>query len=1019
MSALGNGHVLMTNSPKLTEENSFSSERKLTNKGKKLWPDEINKLNYEDNLNDYQNIYNSNHIDFTGKEEENINRDDLFNFTKENSKNSWNINQIKEVTEKEEFSWVDSTVENKTPRKEEYTLNNEMLQKEMINDLEENSLDNSFDKENSKNRSISEISKNSKSLNSEKYTSNTSSEEIEFDNNYQLDSIISEPTVELKNSVVDNAQKLFKQVDSRSYLESMNKLSDVSQNKQSEISSKEKQNCMFVTNEEEGSQFDLDPLEIKLFKKNKKKESVKLVNKNKLYEPILNEEISSSLNLKLDDISDEIEQKRIITENIANNTCSSLNLEEVFEDINDSMRNFESFSQKTDKLGDTQKLFDVEIENEETCSMFLKQKNPEMEVRYSEGYLRPFKQEEPIPASYTTEKQNTERISQEESKSSKSDEEKEDSGLESLKELSVNEKLKRLIEKDKKKEQRNDAGFKDDLMQSSTGGNPKHNLKIEKEKQMALESQNLLQKIKTRTKEKKKNLLDFRRTKSPRNIRSSRKKIFPEEVNFWEINENFSKTTNFIDEEITHKEKIVLAKDRTRMRYSIKSFNDLNFKKSGRRSSKRNKVNQSLTDLINLKKKEAQLNVLENRTEFSKSQSKCSMKSQNILSMNDSLKLSEAYELTKNFPSKSMRNALKDYTKKSPTKIFKKLNLKGSGYNVLSSYTISPSSSGKKNINEESFSKEKLKFTQSPTLDNSLTKSKRINFSRKRITSKVFDRLSQPKGSLVVLKNSMGIKGLLSKAENQEMLSHDDVILSSFQGTKDIENKGIIFDSSLIKFDKLNENFMKLDIQNKKSSENLKVSSSEKVFSEEKYPLKVKNTKIDIESKNLIKTNYNDIHQKVDSLVLEIKQNTEDNKEQEKITEIKVENKEVIKPKKRRRRRAKTPCNSLKKEYRHLKPRKRTKFLISDEDVQEFLKRNKIKQKVKDKKVEIKIKKQFKNFFENSLSNVDNEVIQDVQMEKNIRKKTPDFVQKLINGKSYQNKNSIEIPNFNEGKIKI
>lgn len=691
---------------------------------------------------------------------------------------------------------------------------------------------------------------------------------IEYTGEPHANSVISETTMEMKNSAMINASKLIKQANSKSFFEPI---------LESEKEDVNKSNLIKLVSTREGPR------------------SSKKKSKNHLYDPEPEEEknrIQEDLEDQLDMIRMEMEEKKIITENIANNTNSSINLNEEIKKVSESLKNFESFSQKTGGMDQTME-------------------SQSQEFRFDGAFNKTSLAEEDFIDSLSN-AQLTQSMSKR--KTSRSSEEAGD--------LPMNEKLQRLIQKDLGKEINVESDVQINLIQSSTGGHPKHNIKTQRESPLkegvAKQSQELLKKIRDRTRETKNSLLDFSRSKSSKkNSKKVLRDSSPGPMNlthFDEVNLQFSKTLNYSKEDEDEPIKYSKQKNTKGTRRKIKP--------KGTRAS------QTLNDLLRIKRSEDSgfARKINRSIQIFELGNFDVLKARNIQSMKSSNNFMKSpSKSTKNISIGSHRISHRGFfnegSPKTEAKKSKLLNLRKSIKTSMKGSKASMSNYSPSIYTDE------VKFT------------KKTNFTKKKVDSGVFDRLSRPKGSLVMQKSSH-LK-LASGQEDQimsESISGEDLILSSLK-TNEPEKGEMMFDSSLLKLENVTQSSCNFE------HEKLTDSSEEKKEEETKQaPLifkKKKKTEVFVEEG------------------MEIEKEVE---------HVNIQNEEIEKKAKHRRikRKALTPHNSLKKEYKHLKPSRREKFIITDADFKKFLKRAERREKHREERKQSQIKKQFKNFFEHS-----------------------------------------------------
>ena len=360
-----------------------------------------------------------------------------------------------------------------------------------------------------------------------------------------------------------------------------------------------------------------------------------------------------------------------------------------------------------------------------------------------------------------------------------------------MNDLPINEKLKRLIKKDLEKEIGAPLEVNLNLIQSSTGGHPKHNLKAESPLKNKGKSQQLLQKIKDRTKETKKNFLDFGKSKSPlKKKQLAGKESLPikrDDFEISRINDKFSKTLNYENAKDFNEEVDFLKNFRKKVEKpvvsSVSDFSELKRKYANCRAS------QTLNDLLRMKASDALFHKkkvnksLHLRDFLEKSRQDSEVNSFKKGNSGKSFSKSNR-SIPADFSKKSLKASLAESTKKGETKT-KQISTKGSlrGSKVPQ---ISASLKSSNGFQEEG------------------KVAKSSNFSKKKIDSEVFDRLTRPKSPLVVLKASKSSSKTTAEKEssNQNSFSQEDVVLSSFKMSQH-EKQEIMFDSSLIKLENL------------------------------------------------------------------------------------------------------------------------------------------------------------------------------------------------------------------------
>jgi hypothetical protein len=895
MSAFGNGHIMLTSSNKNLNDLYDSENPK-------------NKEN-EDEYWSEQREFDFKNLPGTGHHRSNFYSGDTPIIEQEDEKIEYNSD--KESKESEENFESNNTLNEEELNEQNSEHNYSSASKDSKLDIEKNLIESEQSKII---ETIGEIKPN-------KIKENDTKEIIEYTGEHNLGSIISEPTYEMKNSAMANAQRLIKQTDSKSFLESLQKKSFNGQiyndNMIKLVSSREEQN----------EWEDID------------ENSPKKKKRNSLYDP---EEIDIPLNEKIDLMRNELEERKIITENIANNTNSSIQLNEEIRKVSDSLHNFESFSQKTNEQM---------ISMEQRRNTLINQNNHDLEINTQMMKKKTCTQQDEdfedlidLSAQMSIPQVNPNKSKFSKKTTSFCEEDDND--------LPINEKLKLLIQKDLSREVIEDKDYKLNLIQSSTGGHPKHNLKTQNESPVkgviGKQSQELLKKIKNRTKETKKNFLDRRISRSP----IKRKRQSQNASHIKHIQDQFSKTMCLEENQIdqfscsnSHKKKI----------FSVKDFSNFdNLKINTRKSLK-------LNDLV--KNNQWQKHYEDRKRVGMSLQLKDLYENTPVKAMNVDFK--KDFRMVKSF-AKSTKNVTLDFSKKSSLKLSlvdqkKKFEIKKNS--LLGS--IKSTRNSKLQQSKISLKNSIQALEENKILTNS-------NFTKRKVDSGVFDRLAKPKSSLVMLKSSRSSHKRGEYIDVKDSISQEDVILSSVQANDDKKDEPI-FDSSLIKL------------------ENLTTDSQEKPHEE-------------VISTNLQKKKIN-----LDELIFKKKQDTEiiveekEKNENEPMRESIKKQKKQGKRNKKIRRRALTPYNSLKKKYRHLKPRKRVKFEITDEDYLKFLKRLERKEKLKqEKKNKSNVKKQFKNFFENK----EKEDLSEAKYKLNFKKgsQTPDFLKSNDHNQEVDNK---------------
>ena len=732
---------------------------------------------------------------------------------------------------------------------------------------------------------------------------------IEYTGEHRLGSIISEPTIEMKNSAMANAQRLIKQANSKAFLESIKKKAFSSKLEQEE-------RIKLVTTYEEPRGSQGAP------------ESPRKP-KNALYEP---EEVDVPLHEKIEVIRCELEQKQIITENIANNTNSSACLREEIRKVSDSLQNFESFSQKTGTLGAPRL----------SINDFL------LDERGEDGRVGA-ELEDLIDLSVQNQmdresRRSATRGTRDSLSLAKADE---------ADDLPVNEKLKLLIQKDLE----TGAECDPNLIQSSTGGHPKHHVKTEPpvKSPVAKRSRRMLGQIKGRTEEARPPRGDGRVSKSPGgHSRLTRRTSFK-----LDVEPHFSRTLA-TDPSRAKREKwgVRAKKGTSRVIQSMKNLDEVG------RAPRDSQVRLTFQDLLRAKHSEKKTKPTRKRAIVSRSLQFGELGEQMQSSMRGKWRRRDPRH-TRSF-ARSSKNVKLDFSKKTGTK---------------STLTEAKKPEPGQQPRRPQKARESV---AAPGDEAKILKG--ANFTRKKADSEVFDRLAQPRQSLVALKGSRRSSHVDEKAEETETLSQDDVILSSMQGTGG-EKSGLVFDSSLINLQHLTGKSRESRGGEQKIGAQDGPTQGETLSEREDQAGGARTDGEPREAED--KTQAQAEGPRQSEAEEETREAAEESPKQPE-PRMKNEGKRRGKrPRRTTQRKALTPHNSLKKEFRHLKPRRRNRFEISEQDYVRFLKRSDKKGQEPKPLQKPKIRKQFKNFFDDGQVDMSNPKFQ-LNFKKGAQ--TPEFI---------------------------